>query len=314
MPENKFEGMVPPERHEQEIKPEQEAQVKLLELKEGLELFQGDLARREVEVQFDGRDIRTSTADYETRGGEVEGLSNEAIKLLREKLGITEEKLELIQNPNNGQGDLRRDDIKRYKTNVPFLNLEEWEYDEAWHGSSSGIRIVIDHSLGQKSTGTNPDLKLDLEKVNELQEKKIKKEVDSIVSALEKKLKESDDEGTFEIPIWEDYSGTRTNTGNYEVRGGGRIGISEEAEEKLLKEIGAQDDKTIDCSDATQVAYETGSPTRTERLYTPTKYPNVYIYKEDADGGWHGYSSEVKLVKLNELPPTFEENEEDYER
>jgi hypothetical protein len=314
MPKNKFEGMVPPERYEQEIKPEQEVQAKLLELKDALELFQRDLARREIDVQFDGRYIRTSTGNYETRGGEVEGLSSEAVKLLKEKLGITEEKLELIENPNNGQGDLRRDNIKRYKTNVPFLNLEEWEYDEAWHGSSNGVRLVIDHSLGQESTGTNPDLKIDLEKVNELREKKIKDEVNSIVSELEEKLKQAGDKGEFEIPIWEDYSKTRTNTGNYEVRGGGRIGVSEEAEEKLLQELGAQQDKTIDCSDATQVAYKIGSPTRTKRLYTPTKYPNVYIYREDVSGGWHGYSSELKLVKLNKLPPTFEENEENYER
>ncbi len=292
--------------------PQTEVAKVLTFLRENLQPFEEDLGRREIDLQLDEREVRTSASNYDTKGGEIEGISDEALAILKNKLGIDEEKVELVEDPNDGQGDLRANDIKRYKTNVPYLALEEWVYDEAWYGRSSGVKLVLDPNFGEETVGENTELKLDLEKIRQTREKQIQAEVKSILSQLKNDIETSKPEEEFEILLWKDRTYERVNTGDYQVRNEGRIGISPEAEARLLRELEANESETIDCSDSEEVAYEVGSPTRVERYYTPTKYPNVYVYKEIADGGWHGHSEKAMLVRVNQLPSTLEENENTY--
>lgn len=286
------------------INPVQEVDEIISLVKSGFQEFEKDLQERVIMLQHDDRLVRTSTADYEVRGGEISGISDEAMLLLKEKFQISEEGA-VYRGSNNGQGDVRADDFTIYPSNVPFLVMVSWYYDEAWNGKESGIRFVIGLDFGQEVTGVNLEIIPDLKKIQDLHDLMIKVEVDSVLNQIAQQS-----EAEFQILLWKDESQVRTSSSDYSVRGGGREGISKDVEAALRLVLGAKEDDLIDCSDAYQEAYDNGS--RTDRRYIPTSKDGLYIYMKECDGSWDGHSSYCSLVKIKQLPPTLEYNNEHY--
>ena len=107
------------------INPAQEVDEIISLVKSGFQEFEKDLQERVIRLQHDDRLVRTSTADYEVRGGEISGISDEAMLLLKEKFQISEEGA-VYRGSNNGQGDVRADDFTIYPSNVPFLGMVSW--------------------------------------------------------------------------------------------------------------------------------------------------------------------------------------------
>lgn len=287
------------------INPSQEVDEIISLVKSDFQEFEKDLQERMITLQHDDRLVRTSTADYEVRGGEISGISDEAMLLLKEKFQIGEEGV-IYCGSNNGQGDVRSDDFTIYRSNVPFLVMVSWYYDEAWNGKESGVRFVISLDFGQEVTGINLEITPDLKKIKDLHDSMIKAEVDAILN----KIAEQSEVQLHQMPLWKDESQVRTSGSDYSVRGGGREGISKDVEAALRVVLGAKTDAAIDCSDSAQEMYDYGL--RTKRIYIPTSQENLYFYMEEQEGSWHGYSSYCSLVEVYALPPTLEDNERNY--
>ncbi len=286
------------------INPAQEVDEIISLVKSDFQQFEKYLQERMIVLQHDDRLVRTSSSDYEVRGGEIIGLSEEAMLLLKEKFQIGEEGA-VYCGSNNGQGDVRADDFTIYRSNVPFLVMVSWYYDEAWNGKESGVRFVISFDFGQEVTGINSEITPDLKKIQDLHDLMIKAEVDAILNKIAEQS-----EVEFQISLWKDESQVRTSSSDYSVRGGGREGMSKDVEAALRLVLGAKEDDAIDCSDSVQELYDYGL--RTKRIYIPTSQEDLYIYMEEQEGSWHGYSSCCNLVKVDILPPTLENNERNY--
>lgn len=98
------------------------------------------LASGEIEsitMQRDDRYVRVSTADYETQGGEIEGLTDSELEIVKTIIGVSSEGLDESENYES------EDEYETviFTTNIPTIQYVVASHEGPWHGESSRVSL-----------------------------------------------------------------------------------------------------------------------------------------------------------------------------
>ena len=93
-----------------------------------------------ITLQHDVRYVRVSTADYETQGGEIKGLTDDELDIAKTVLGVYGDGIDESE-------DFESEDTSEtivFKTKIPTVQYVTYKHDGPWHGNSSEVRLRYD--------------------------------------------------------------------------------------------------------------------------------------------------------------------------